>query len=548
MLHRALFIAALTIVLPSVALAAPDMSISANDIRFSETTLVSGEYLRIYATVKNIGDADIAAYVLFYQGNVPIGQSQVVSTKAGGENDEVWVDFTIPYGSFNIRAEIKGSNPQDLNISNDVAISKLFTPIVDDDGDGVADEQDNCPSESNADQLDTDNDGAGNACDTDDDNDSLTDDEELSLGTDPLDVDSDGDGVSDGSDYDPTDPSVTVKPEPIVAGEHDEVVLDDQETESEPEPEPEPELISEEDIVVEDLPETDGEVVEGEVEDFSRDELIAEGLLPDSSFVYVQNKWKDYSFRAITADEGVSFFWDFGDGVTSAQRAPDHVFKSHGNYDVTLTATYAAGHNTLETEQVMISFFHTGNPMIKIIIAVLGLLILVFLSLIFKKGKPSSAVSVKTMRPASAKKVMVSTPPGRAPVMSKEIKTLSTPPGPPKTTMQMAPTAAKSTGASAAAVLQRAVAPVKSAVDTGKTVLISSKPVTEEPAKPAAPAKKPTVKKPAKGRSGSAGKPVTKKKPATKKKVVKKPARGRSGSAGKPAAKKPVKKRVVKKK
>ena len=518
MLHRALFIAALTIVLPSVALAAPDMSISANDIRFSETTLVSGEDVRIYATVKNIGDADITAYVLFYQGNVPIGQSQVVSTKAGGENDEVWVDYTIPYGSFNIRAQIKGSNPQDLNVSNDVAVSNLFTPITDGDGDGVADDEDNCIDVSNADQVDTDNDGSGDACDTDDDNDSLSDDEELSLGSDPLDVDSDGDGVTDGSDYDPTDPTVTVKPDPVVAGETDEPVLLAQETSDEPEPE----LISE-DAEVEDLPE--GEEGEEGSEDLEESTLDEEGLQimllsPDASFVYVQNKWKDYNFRAISAQsEGISLSWDFGDGVTSAQRELDHVFSNFGSFDVTLSITDAEGNVTTDTEEIMISFFHMGNPLIKIIIGVLGLFILIFLILIFKKGKPKSGVPTKAMRPAP-KKVMVSTPPGRAPVMSKEVKTPSSPPGPPK-----------STGATAAAVLQRAVAPVKSVVDTGKSVLISSKPAA---AKPATPAKKPTVKKPARGRSGSAGKTVVKKKTSTKKK---------------PAAKKPVKKKkTVKKK
>ena len=39
------------------------------------------------------------------------------------------------------------------------------------DGDGVGDSCDNCPSDSNTDQLDTDNDGVGDECDTDDDGD-----------------------------------------------------------------------------------------------------------------------------------------------------------------------------------------------------------------------------------------------------------------------------------------------------------------------------------------------------------------------------------------
>ena len=54
------------------------------------------------------------------------------------------------------------------------------------DGDGVADAIDNCPSVANADQLDTDSDGVGNECDTDDDNDGYSDDEERTASTNPL--------------------------------------------------------------------------------------------------------------------------------------------------------------------------------------------------------------------------------------------------------------------------------------------------------------------------------------------------------------------------
>jgi hypothetical protein len=49
----------------------------------------------------------------------------------------------------------------------------------------------------NADQRDTDADAAGDACDTDDDNDGLTDDAERALGSSSADLDSDDDGLSD---------------------------------------------------------------------------------------------------------------------------------------------------------------------------------------------------------------------------------------------------------------------------------------------------------------------------------------------------------------
>ena len=42
---------------------------------------------------------------------------------------------------------------------------------TDQDGDGVGDVCDNCPSDNNANQEDTDNDSIGDACDNDTDND-----------------------------------------------------------------------------------------------------------------------------------------------------------------------------------------------------------------------------------------------------------------------------------------------------------------------------------------------------------------------------------------
>jgi len=68
---------------------------------------------------------------------------------------------------------------------------------LDADGDGLNHDTDNCPLDANPAQTDTDDDGAGDACDTDDDNDGLSDALEISIGTDPLLWDSDGDGLDD---------------------------------------------------------------------------------------------------------------------------------------------------------------------------------------------------------------------------------------------------------------------------------------------------------------------------------------------------------------
>ncbi len=81
--------------------------------------------------------------------------------------------------------------------------------LNDDDNDAVINIQDNCKNIGNTDQLNTDEDNQGDACDSDDDNDGYPDDEDVF----PLDatehMDSDGDGAGDNSDAFPLDSNET---------------------------------------------------------------------------------------------------------------------------------------------------------------------------------------------------------------------------------------------------------------------------------------------------------------------------------------------------
>lgn len=177
-----------------------DLGISSGDIFFSESTLITGKSMRLYAAIRNYGTRDVSGHATFYSGPNIIGSSRAVSVRAGGYSDEVFVDWVIPSGSFNIRVDIRGQDPEDQNPANDSALTGMFVPEKDTDGDGVIDTSDNCPSAANPDQADTDGDKIGNICDADDDNDGLTDGKEQEIGTNPSDPDTDDDGILDGRD------------------------------------------------------------------------------------------------------------------------------------------------------------------------------------------------------------------------------------------------------------------------------------------------------------------------------------------------------------
>ena len=111
-----------------------------------------------------------------------------IQTDAGTFTMPVDLTLTTPSGS-QVRTVWNDQSDQDFAIETAEPVtgvafdskdwilkaSEAQIALADADGDGVPDRNDDCPAVANPDQIDTDGDGLGNACDPDDDNDALPD-------------------------------------------------------------------------------------------------------------------------------------------------------------------------------------------------------------------------------------------------------------------------------------------------------------------------------------------------------------------------------------
>ncbi len=168
-----------------------DLSVSSGDVVVTPTHPLVNTTVKVSVSVQNLGTQDVEGVLQLLDNEVMIS-SKAVSVRAAGRADDVWFTWrptSVGLHSLHLRIIADMSTPDENGLNNNA----ILPVAVDGDMDG---------------------DGIGDAVDPDIDGDTLTNDQERTLGTNPLLPDTDGDKVNDALDAYPLDATRSVKESP----------------------------------------------------------------------------------------------------------------------------------------------------------------------------------------------------------------------------------------------------------------------------------------------------------------------------------------------
>lgn len=176
-----------------------EIALEVNDLLRAQPGLVSG-------SVVQVGNLDYSGIEVFLERDgerVFLGATDADGRFESGEPvpDGLWVLVATGADGAALRVD-------PVVVNGDVDVGELLLALSealdDDDGDGVPDASDNCATVFNPDQVDTDEDGLGDACDPDLDGDGVPNEEDLTLVNETV-------GALTGIVGEPAAPAVTVR-------------------------------------------------------------------------------------------------------------------------------------------------------------------------------------------------------------------------------------------------------------------------------------------------------------------------------------------------
>ena len=156
---------------PVFAFAAPlsNAGFLQGGIWYSKDPFFAGETVRVYAAIFNSGNGDISGTVEFLDNQKSLGKSDFF-VERGGKFSQVWIDWNVDKGRHSVEAIITKASL--------VGPGGVLTPVE------IA--QTKAQEDSRLVEEDTDKDQVGNSADADDDNDGVSDAEEIKKGANPL--------------------------------------------------------------------------------------------------------------------------------------------------------------------------------------------------------------------------------------------------------------------------------------------------------------------------------------------------------------------------